>query len=385
MKHNSILVLMLLLLIVTFVNADPVDLFEEGFETIWPTPGWTMSGCERVSATTTTDPLGLVEPTIPYEGNYCVGMSSYEFNYLISPLKNNPGEYFFFVHKKDTGNHQFLVEFQEEDGVSDGPDLTGTWVLVSGDWSSQGWWEPLIINLTGFDPGYVRIKPAPPPPLPLKYMYFDRVNPYTVPVELSSFTAALVQQPNQQYLVKLQWTTQTETQVAGYTVYRNSTTEVSSALQLNLGMIAATNTSMQSDYEYTDSESEPGTMYYWLQSNDMNGSVQLFGPISITINSNQSTTGPGIVSRLNDIYPNPFITITNIPFQLTSKGDVKLEIFNQKGQLVWTYKKDSADGGLYQIDWNGRDMNGKPLTSGVYLCRMTSNAYTGIKKLVLQK
>jgi len=374
---------MLLLGVVTLCSAQPVDLFEDGFEgLVFPPTDWIMNGVAWVSATTTTIPD--VEPTEPYEGDYCAGMSSDPGNYMISPLKNNPGAYYFFVHKKDTGNHQFVVEFQVEDGVTPGAQIGETWNFVGEYWAENGW-QPSTIDLTGYAPGYIRIRPSPPAPGPLKYMYFDKYNPDTVPVELSSFTANIVHQ-NDQDMVQLNWTTQSETQASGFYIFRNQNMDLANALQLNTSLIEATNSSTSTNYSFVDNEIQPGTLYYWLQSNDMSGSTQLFGPISIIIDANdQTTTGTGIASRLNDIYPNPFNLKAVIPIQLTSKGDIKLEIFNQKGQLVWTYIKDSAEGGLYKIDWNGRDMNGRLLSSGVYLCRMTSDNYMSTKKLVLQK
>lgn len=383
MKHYSILVFMLLLGMVTLVQAQSVDLFENGFET-WPPPGWLLNGVAWVSATTTTIPD--VEPTNPYEGNYCAGMSSNPDNYLISPLKNNPGSYYFFVHKKDTGNYQFIVEFQVEDGLSPGADISGSWTFIGEYWAHLGWWEPLTINLTGFAPGYVRIRPSPPPPTPLKYMYFDRYCENTVPVELSSFTAVLVQQPNQQYLVKLQWITQTETQVAGYRVFRNYTNDASTAMQINLGLIEASNTSEQSHYEFTDSETELGTWYYWLQSNDFNGSMQLFGPISINVNSGSSEVPQvNFSTQIKDIYPNPFVHQATIPYLLGAKSNVKLDIYNQKGQLIWSHSRANSEAGLYQTFWNGKDMQGREVSAGVYFCRMTTDNYLGTKKLIFLK
>ncbi len=389
MKLKTHVLLLLLLWLVTLVHAQPISLFDDGFEGTFPPAGWLTNGVYQVSATSTTDPLGLVEPTEPYEGDYCAGMSSAPGNYMISPLKNDPGEYYCFVHKKDTGNYQFIVQFQVEDGVP-GADLTGTWNAVGEYWASQGWWEPLIINLTGFAPGYIRIIPTPPPPTPLKYMYFDKCGDSTLPVELSSFTATLTQLQNQD-VVRLNWITQSETQVSGYNVLRNSSNEADGAMQLNIGLIEASNTSMAANYEFIDPEIQPGTIYYWLQSNDFNGSVQLFGPISVLVATGDNpdlTPGIGVTTTLNDPYPNP-VSISNprvlIPFTLSSKSSVKLDIYNLKGQLIWSYGNKNADAGLYNIEWNGRDMRGKIISSGVYYCRLNSENYQGVKKLVMIK
>lgn len=385
---RQIVIIGMLLFAVTFLAAQAIPLFEDGFEgPIFPPIGWLTNGVYQVSATTTTDPTGAVEPTEPFEGDYCAGMSSAPGNYLISPLKNNPGMYYTFVHKKDTGNYEFIVQFQVEDGVTPGPNLAGPWTFINQYWASQGWWEPVTIDLTGYPAGYIRIVPTPPPPTPLKYMYFDKYA-QTVPVELSSFTASLVQQ-NEQNLVQLRWTTQTETQVAGYNILRNSEPTASNAMQVNLSMIGATNTSLTSTYTFTDEGVESGVSYYWLQSSDLNGDIQMFGPISITIGNNQQVTpGAGMLTNLKSTYPNPFrvtdLKVT-IPFAVSSKGTVKLDIYNEKGQLVWSYDKSNADAGLYQVDWFGHDINGRKLPAGVYFCRMSSGDYLGTKKITIIK
>ncbi len=383
MKKAIIIAGMFLLAITAFLSAQAVDLFENGFET-WPPPGWILNGVAWVSATTTTDPA--VEPTSPYEGNYCAGMSSAPTNYLISPLKNNPGAYYFFVHKKDTGNYQFIVEFQVEDGLAPGANLTGPWSLVGEYWAHLGWWDPLTIDLTGYAPGYIKIRPTPPPPTPLKYMYFDKYSPL-LPVELSSFTATTTQQLDQT-MVELRWTTQSESEIAGYNVFRNETNDITTAMQLNLTMVGATNTSVTTNYSYVDQETEPGTWYYWLQSNELNGYTEFYGPISIMVSNNQGGETPAVIglsTELKNAYPNPFNPQTTIPFLLTAKSNVKLEIFNQKGQRVWTYTKDNADAGLYHVEWNSIGTNGKRLPSGTYYCRMSSDNYLGVKKLILIK
>jgi len=56
-----------------------------------------------------------------------------------------------------------------------------------------------------------------------------------------------------------------------------------------------------------------------------------------------------------------------------------------KGQLIRSYENSYSDPGYYQIMWDGRDAQGKPATSGVYLYRMTAGKYSSYKKMVLAK
>ena len=64
---------------------------------------------------------------------------------------------------------------------------------------------------------------------------------------------------------------------------------------------------------------------------------------------------------------------------------MKIDIYNQRGQLVRSFVKSHDAAGYYNILWDGCDGNGRALASGVYLYKMTSDKYSGVKKLVLQK
>lgn len=73
-------------------------------------------------------------------------------------------------------------------------------------------------------------------------------------------------------------------------------------------------------------------------------------------------------------HPNPFNPTTEISFQLanSSSMDVKIRIYNVKGQLVKYFPASlchpELDEGLttHSVIWNGDDENGKPVSSGVY-------------------
>jgi hypothetical protein len=60
-------------------------------------------------------------------------------------------------------------------------------------------------------------------------------------------------------------------------------------------LIFATNTTDTHYYEFTDSELfEPGTYYYWLQVQDMDGGVSFHGPTTVFYDNSASQGIPGI-------------------------------------------------------------------------------------------
>lgn len=72
-------------------------------------------------------------------------------------------------------------------------------------------------------------------------------------------------------------------------------------------------------------------------------------------------------------YPNPFNPSTTISFNLTELGNVKLDIFNIKGQKVKNLLNSKLSAGHYECIWNGRDSNNKQVSSGEYFAKMEIN------------
>lgn len=110
-----------------------------------------------------------------------------------------------------------------------------------------------------------------------------------------------------------------------------------------------------------------------------------------TININGSALGnndqPQLpkVTKLNTNYPNPFNPETTISFDLKENSDVKISIYNIKGQLVKTLVDRPMNAGRHQLVWNGKDHNQQRVSSGVYFFRMDSKNYHSTKKMLLMK
>jgi hypothetical protein len=205
----------------------------------------------------------------------------------------------------------------------------------------------------------------------------------TVPVTLSHFSATMTAEN----YVNLKWISQTETGLMGYNVLRSAEEDLSSASQI-CAMIAATNSSEAHAYSYLDKDLvEDGTYYYWLQSVEMDGTTNFHGPASVVFSITGDSGSPSIpkVTKLEDAYPNPFNPNTTLRYQLESPGKVKIDIYNTRGQIVRSFSQSHDAAGYYSILWDGCDSNGRALASGVYLYRMTSGSYAGVKKMVLQK
>ena len=204
----------------------------------------------------------------------------------------------------------------------------------------------------------------------------------TLPVELSIFTATFTITN----FVTLHWVTQSETGVSGYYLYRSLNDNLVNA-ELVSPLIPATNTATQQSYSFQDTELyESGNYYYWLQSVDYDGSFQFFGPVMVRVEF-----GPGgtpeipLSTRLRSVYPNPFNTSTAVVYGIDKSADVKINIYNSKGQLVRSYNEGTKAPANYTLLWDGLDKNGQACPSGIYLIRMQAGSEISEIKALLQK
>ncbi len=77
-------------------------------------------------------------------------------------------------------------------------------------------------------------------------------------------------------------------------------------------------------------------------------------------------------------YPNPFNPVTTIRYQLPENARVSLAIYNTLGQKIATLVKNVTQSpGYYEVAWQGRDFQEKPVASGIYFYRLEAVGQTG--------
>ena len=76
---------------------------------------------------------------------------------------------------------------------------------------------------------------------------------------------------------------------------------------------------------------------------------------------------------------------TKIVFNLPESGQVKLEIYNIKGQKVKTLLDCYMSPGRSEMLWNSKDDNGKRVSSGVYFYLLQTPTKHLTKKMLLLK
>ncbi len=95
------------------------------------------------------------------------------------------------------------------------------------------------------------------------------------------------------------------------------------------------------------------------------------------INKNPGTT------VLRNSYPNPFSSVTFIPFEINQPSHVTLEILDIRGSLVKTLVSKVIEHCNTTIQWDGTDAHGNKLPGGIYLCRLTTENKVETNRMVL--
>ena len=87
--------------------------------------------------------------------------------------------------------------------------------------------------------------------------------------------------------------------------------------------------------------------------------------------------------QLQQNTPNPFNSQTVIPYFLRKPGLTRMEVFALTGQRVAVLDQGHKKAGIHRLHWDGRDSEGRPLASGIYLYRLVTAEDVLTRKLTL--
>ena len=85
-------------------------------------------------------------------------------------------------------------------------------------------------------------------------------------------------------------------------------------------------------------------------------------------------------------YPNPFnptTVITTIPFHTPTPVSTEIAIYNILGQKIKTIFSGLSYVTGNSVTWDGKNEDGLPAPSGLYLCRMTTPFHVSSSKIML--
>ena len=85
--------------------------------------------------------------------------------------------------------------------------------------------------------------------------------------------------------------------------------------------------------------------------------------------------------KVSQNYPNPFRQQTQIDYQLDKGGELKIWVFDRSGRRIRRLFEGNQIQGTYQLIWEGKDDEGRELSSGMYLIRFQSDHFQYSQKV----
>ena len=141
--------------------------------------------------------------------------------------------------------------------------------------------------------------------------------------------------------------------------------------------------------DWEKGQADEGTS--WARVPDITGDFQTVdtptpgAPNEISTAIAEQTAGVPEAFRLHGNWPNPFNASTTIAFDVSGIVPVHLVVYDVLGRRVRTlYSGELLTAGHYRTSWNGRDDEGRPAASGVYLYQLIAGEdFTAVGRMAL--
>ncbi|MCD6379327.1 T9SS type A sorting domain-containing protein [bacterium] len=89
------------------------------------------------------------------------------------------------------------------------------------------------------------------------------------------------------------------------------------------------------------------------------------------------------ITFLEQNYPNPFNPVTTIRFGLEEPARVSIAVFDVRGRFIATLTNRSYSAGESEVTWDGTNLSGRDVSSGLYFYRLTAGDIRITKKMIL--
>ena len=105
---------------------------------------------------------------------------------------------------------------------------------------------------------------------------------------------------------------------------------------------------------------------------------------NLTLEEDTSNIAPSTYTLIQN-YPNPFNPTTSISFTTPSQDYISINVYDLSGRLVATLLNENLEKGSYSVTWDGKDMSGLNVSSGVYIYTLEGNGISLQNKMMLMK
>jgi hypothetical protein len=169
--------------------------------------------------------------------------------------------------------------------------------------------------------------------------------------------------------VLLEWETGSETNHAGFHVYRRVVGF--SWARMTTDLIVG-----GPQYSYSDRTAKAGFRYHYeVESRARTGGTERFGPVELEI--------PLVTGLTLRAAPNPSTGSTKIQYALPAAGPVSIRMFDLSGRLVRVLVHASQIAGAHEIIWNGADDSGRRVPTGIYFVKLDTEAGSRIQRVTI--
>jgi hypothetical protein len=188
---------------------------------------------------------------------------------------------------------------------------------------------------------------------------------FTLPVELSSFTAKLVDGN-----VQLHWITKTEVNNFGFDIER----KINEKEWVKIGFVEGHgNSNSPKSYTFIDKSATGGSKFkYRLKQIDTDGEYKYSESVELEIIPEKFAVYQN--------YPNPFNPSTTLKYSITDQSKVILKVYDILGKEIETLINEEKPTGTYELNWNAAN-----LPSGVYFYQLKAGSFVETKKMILMK
>jgi len=89
--------------------------------------------------------------------------------------------------------------------------------------------------------------------------------------------------------------------------------------------------------------------------------------------------------ELNSVYPNPFNSNCQIKFSTLTKEKINLTVYDTSGRKIKTLLNKILVPGTHVMRWDGSDIHGKSVSSGVYIFNLTQGELQSSYRAIMMK
>lgn len=190
------------------------------------------------------------------------------------------------------------------------------------------------------------------------------IDPTTIPVELTSFTAKASGD-----VVSLEWSTATETNNSGFDIEKLVGTEWQ-----QIGFVEGAGTTTEAkNYNFVETGVQSGNHSYRLKQIDHDGSFEYSAIVEVFVT-------PAASYNLSQNYPNPFNPSTTIAFTIVKPAKVQVAVYNTIGKKVAVLTNKYYEAGSHSLRFDASE-----LPSGIYFYRLQADNFVETKKMLLLK